>query len=78
MLKEGCRIVLRCNMNISEGWANGTLCEIFYVTVNCILVCKLGCPNDRYPIPKTKQTYILKVHLIQFSDCSFQYNCFML
>ena len=25
MLKEGCHIVPRHNMNISEGWANGTL-----------------------------------------------------
>ena len=60
VLKEGCRIVLRRNMNISEGWVNGTLCEILNVTPNCILVCKLGCPNDRYPIPKTKQKIDIK------------------
>ena len=35
-------------------------CEIFNVTANCILVCKLGCPNDRYPIPKTKQKIYIK------------------
>ena len=66
VLKEGCRIVLRRNMNISEGWVNGTLCEVLNVTSNCILVCKLGCPNDRYPIPKTKQKIDIKVHHIQF------------
>ena len=55
ILKEGCRIVLRRNLNISEGWVNGTLYEVLYVTPNCILVCKLGQPNDGYPIPKTRQ-----------------------
>ena len=35
MLKEGCRIVLRRNMNISEGWVNGTLCKVLNVTTNC-------------------------------------------
>ena len=53
VLKEGCHIVLRRNMNISEVWVSGTLCEVLNVTPNCILVGKLGCPNDRYPIPKT-------------------------
>jgi len=60
ILKEGCRIVLRRNLNISEGWVNGTLCEVLNVMPNCILVCKLGCPNDRYPIPKTKQKIDIK------------------
>ena len=27
---------------------------------NCILVCKLGCPNDRHPIPKIRQKIDIK------------------
>ena len=60
VLKIGCRIVLRRNLNISEGWVNGTLCEVFNVMPNCILVCKLEQPNDRYPIPRTKQKIDIK------------------
>ena len=59
-LKEGCRIVLRRNLNISQGWVNGTLCEVLSLMSNCILVCKLGCPEDRYPITKTKQRIDIK------------------
>ena len=55
VLKEGCRIVLRRNLQISEGWVNGAMCEILSMTPNCILVCKVGFPNDKYPIPRTKQ-----------------------
>ena len=58
-LKNGCHIVLRRNLNISEGWVNGTLCEVLNVMPNCILVCKLGYPNDRYPIPRTKTLKVL-------------------
>lgn len=54
VLKDGCRIVLRRNLQISEGWVNGAMCEVLSMTPNCILVCKIGFPNDRYPIPKTK------------------------
>ena len=46
VLKEGCRIVLRRNLQISEGWVNGAMCEILSMTPNCILVCKVGFPND--------------------------------
>ena len=30
-------------------WVNGTLCEVLSLMSNCILVCKLGSPEDRYP-----------------------------
>ena len=60
IIKLGCRIVLRRNLNITEGWINGTLCEVLSVMPNCILVCKLGLPNDRYPIPKTRQKIEIK------------------
>ena len=60
IIKLGCRIVLRRNLNITEGWVNGTLCEVLSVMPNCILVCKLGLPNDRYPIPKTRQKIEIK------------------
>ena len=59
-LKEGCRIVLRRNLNISQGWVNGTLCEVLSLMPNCILACKLGCPEERYPITKTKQRIDVK------------------
>ena len=49
ILKAGCRIVLQRNLNISNGWVNGTLCEVLSLMSNCILVCKLGSPEDRYP-----------------------------
>ena len=39
MLKKGCRIVLRRNLQISEGWVNGAMCEVLEMTPNCILVC---------------------------------------
>ena len=55
MLKKGCRIVLRRNLQISEGWINGAMCEVLEMTPNCTLVCKVGFPNSRYPIPRTKQ-----------------------
>ena len=54
-LKEGCRIVLRRNLQISKGWVNGAMCEILQMTLNCILVCKIGSPQERYPVPRTKQ-----------------------
>ena len=60
VLKEGCRIVLRRNLQISEGWVNGAMCEILSMTPNCILVCKVGFPNNRYPIPRTKQKIDIK------------------
>ena len=60
IIKLGCCIVLRRNLNIAEGWVNGTLCEVLTVTPNCILVCKLGQPNDKYPIPKTRQRIDIK------------------
>ena len=60
IIKLGCRIVLRRNLNITEGWVNGTLCEVLSVMPNCILICKLGLPNDRYPIPKTRQKIEIK------------------
>ena len=47
-LKEGCRIVLRRNLQISEGWVNGAICEVLAMTPNCILVCRTGFPN-KYP-----------------------------
>ena len=59
-LKEGCRIVIRRNLNISQGWVNGTLCEVLSLMPNCILACKLGCPQERYPITKTKQKIDIK------------------
>ena len=55
MLKQGCRIVLRRNLQISEGWVNGAMCEVLDMTPNCILICKVGFPNNRYPVPRTKQ-----------------------
>ena len=60
IIKLGGRIALRRNLNIAEGWVNGTLCEVLTVTPNCILVCKLGQPNDKYPIPKTRQRIDIK------------------
>ena len=54
-LKDGCRIVLRRNLQISKGWVNGSMCEVLQMTPNCILVCKIGSPQDRYPVPRTKQ-----------------------
>ena len=47
-LKEGCRIVLRRNLQTSEGWVNGAMCEVLAMTPNCILVCRTGFPN-KYP-----------------------------
>ena len=55
MLKKGCTIVLRRNLQISEGWVNDAMCEVLDMTPNCILVCKVGFPNNRYPAPRTKQ-----------------------
>ena len=39
---------------------NGTLCEVLTLMSNCILACKLGCPQERYPITKTKQKIDIK------------------
>ena len=66
-LKEGCRIVLRRNLQISEGWVNGAMCEVLAMTPNCILVCRIGFPNKKYPIPR-------KVLLILYCVPSSQYN----
>ena len=60
ILKEGCRIVLRRNLKISEGWVNGAMCEVLAMTPNCILVCKIGSPEEKYPIPRTKQKIDIK------------------
>ena len=60
ILKEGCRIVLRRNLKISEGWVNGAMCEVLAMTPNCILVCKIGSPSEKYPIPRTKQKIYIK------------------
>ena len=60
ILKEGCRIVLRRNLHISEGWVNGAMCEVLAMTPNCILVCKIGSPKEKYPIPRTKQKIDIK------------------
>ena len=59
-LKESCCIVLRRNLNIAQGWVNGTLCEVHSLMPNCTLACKLGSPQDRYPITKTKQRIDIK------------------
>ena len=59
-LKEGCRVVLRRNLQISEGWVNGAMCEVLAMTPNCILVCRIGFPNKKYPIPRTKQKIDIK------------------
>ena len=59
-LKEGCRVVLRRNLQISEGWVNGAMCEVLAMTPNCILVSKIGFPNKKYPIPRTKQKIDIK------------------
>ena len=60
ILKEGCRIVLRRNLQISEGWVNGAMCEILAMTPNCILVCKIGSADKKYPVPRTKQKIDIK------------------
>ena len=60
MFKKSCRIVLRRNLQISEGWVNGAMCEVLEMTPNCIMVCKVGFPNSRYPIPRTKQKIDIK------------------
>ena len=59
-LKRGCRIVLRRNLQIPQGWVNGALCEVLDITPNCILVCKLGKPDKMYPIARTKQRIDIK------------------
>ena len=59
-LKEGCHIVLRRNLNISQGWVNETLYEVLSLMSNCILACKLGCLEEKYPITKTKQRIDVK------------------
>ena len=59
-LKEGCRAVLRRNLNIAQGWVNGTMCEVLKMMPNSILVCKLGSPSARYPITRTKQKIEIK------------------
>ena len=59
-LKEVCRIVLRRNLQISEGWVNGAMCEVLTMTPNCILVCRIGFPSKKYSIPRTKQKIDIK------------------
>ena len=59
-LKKGCRIVLRRNLQITKGWVNGALCEVLDMTPNCILVCKLGSPDNMYPVARTKQRIDIK------------------
>ena len=59
-LKPGCRVVLRRNLQITQGWVNGALCEVLDMTQNCILVCKLGNPKNMYPIARTKQRIDIK------------------
>ena len=59
-LKEGCRVVLRRNLDISQGWVNGTMCEVLTLMPNSILVSKLGSPNARYPVTRTKQKIEIK------------------
>ena len=59
-LKEGCRIVLRQNLQISEGWVNGAMCEVLTMTPNCILVRTIGFPSKKYPIPRTRQKIDIK------------------
>ena len=59
-LKIGCRIVLRRNLHIREGWVNGAMCEVLALTPNCILVSKIGSSNEKYPIPRTKQRIEIK------------------
>ena len=60
IVKKGCRIVLRRNLQIPQGWVNGCMCEVLELTPNCILVCKLGHVDDRYPVPRTKQRIDIK------------------
>ena len=59
-LKEGCRVVLRRNLDISQGWVNGTMCEVLTLMPNSILVSKLGSPNAKYPVIRTKQKIEIK------------------
>ena len=59
-LKEGCRVVLRRNLDISQGWVNGTMCEVLTLMPNSILVSKLGSPNARYPVTRIKQRIEIK------------------
>ena len=54
-LKEGCRIVLRKNLQISKDWVNGAMCEVLLIIPNCTLVSKIGTPQDRHPVPRTIQ-----------------------
>ena len=70
-LKESCRFVLRCNLNISQGWVNRTLCKVLSVMSNCILVCKLGFPEERYPITKTKQKIEIKGAIVMLNEHFF-------
>ena len=53
-------IVLRRNLQITKGWVNGALCEVLDMTPNCILVCKLGSPDNMYPVARTKQRIDIK------------------
>ena len=39
---------------------NRAMCEVLAMTPNCILVCKIGSPKEKYPIPRTKQKIDIK------------------
>ena len=74
-IKEGRRIVLRQNLQISEGWVNGVMCEVLAMTPNCILVCKIGFPDKKNILSQElNKRMTLKVLLILYCVPSSQYS----
>lgn len=73
-LKLGARVILHRNINVDGGWVNGTLASVVAMHENCIVICKMNNPSDRYPIPWFRQKFeILGAHTASYEH-SFHSN----
>ena len=56
-LKLGARVILCHNIDVDGGWVNGTLASVVAMHENCIVICKMNKPSDRYPVPRFRQKF---------------------
>lgn len=55
ILKVGCRVVLRRNINFEEGWINGTLAVVTSMTDQCVILRQISNNNRRMPLTRFRQ-----------------------
>ena len=56
-LKLGAQVILCHNIDVDGGWVNGTLASVVAMHENCIVICKMNKPSDRYPVPRFRQKF---------------------